>query len=335
MRESYLKAGKVPEKILQRLIFSQKGIRREEVLMGPMLGEDCAAVAIDSDEIFLLSSDPITATEDNIGYLAVHITLNDLAAAGAEPIGLMITILLPPKYPEAKLESIFHQLHQTAGQYGLALLGGHTEVTDAVNRAVISMTGVAKIKKDKALLKKEILPGDSIVMTKYVGLEGTAILAEAKAEELKHLYSEDFIERAKALSAFISVLPESKVAMQTEDIDLKAMHDVTEGGVLGALWELSVKAEKGLEIQMEEIPILQETVEVTEFFDINPYKLISSGTMLMVATNGKKLVEALKAADIPAQIIGHFTDNNDKILCYSGVRQSILPPEGDELYKVL
>ena len=335
MKDNYLTIGKVPEKLLNRWVFSAPAAERPEVLQGPMLGEDCAAVELAAGEILILSTDPITATEENIGYLAVHVTLNDLAAAGAEPVGLMATLLLPPNYPQSRLEKIFTELRQTAAAQNLAILGGHTEVTDAVNRAVVSIAGVGKIKKDKALLNKTMQAGDSIVMTKYAGLEGTAILAKAKAAELGGRFGADFIKRAQTLDQFLSVRPESQTAMNCDAAGLKAMHDVTEGGVLGALWELAVKAGRGLEADLTAVPILRETIEISEFFDINPYKLISSGAMLMIAENGQTLVEALAAAAIPAKVIGHLTDGQEKVACYAGIRQAILPPAADEIYKVL
>ncbi len=335
MKENYLAIGKVSEKLLDRWIFSAPVVQRQEVLQGPMQGEDCAALELAADEILVLSTDPITATEENIGYLAVHVTLNDLAAAGAEPIGLLATVLLPPDYPQSSLENIFAELRQTAFAQSLAILGGHTEVTDAVNRAVLSITGVGKLPKAKALLGKAMQAGDSIVMTKYAALEGTSILAKAKAEELSACFSRDFLSRAQAMDSFISVLPESRVAMDCAEAGLKAMHDITEGGVLGALWELAAKADKGLEVDLAAVPILRETIEISEFFDINPYKLISSGSMLMIAENGDALVKALEGAGIPAKLIGRLLDTKEKVACYSGIRQAILPPAGDELYKVL
>lgn len=335
MKDNYLTIGKVPEKLLNRWVFSAPAAERPEVLQGPMLGEDCAAVELAAGEILILSTDPITATEENIGYLAVHVTLNDLAAAGAEPVGLMATLLLPPNYPQSRLEKIFTELRQTAAAQNLAILGGHTEVTDAVNRAVVSIAGVGKIKKGKALLNKTMQAGDSIVMTKYAGLEGTAILAKAKAAELGGRFGADFIKRAQTLDQFLSVRPESQTAMNCDAAGLKAMHDVTEGGVLGALWELAVKAGRGLEADLTAVPILRETIEISEFFDINPYKLISSGAMLMIAENGQALAEALAAAAIPAKVIGHLTDGQEKVACYAGIRQAILPPAADEIYKVL
>lgn len=335
MEDNYLTIGKVPEKLLSRWVFSAPAAKRPEVLQGPGLGEDCAAVELAAGEILILSTDPITATEENIGYLAVYVTLNDLAAAGAEPVGLMATLLLPPNYPQSRLEKIFTELRQTAAAQNLAILGGHTEVTDAVNRAVVSIAGVGKIKKDKALLNKTMQAGDSIVMTKYAGLEGTAILAKAKAAELGGRFGADFIKRAQTLDQFLSVRPESQTAMNCDAAGLKAMHDITEGGVLGALWELAVKAGRGLEADLTAVPILRETIEISEFFDINPYKLISSGAMLMIAENGEALAEALAAAAIPAKVIGHLTDGQEKVACYAGIRQAILPPAADEIYKVL
>ena len=284
-----MKIGKVSENVLKRTVL--KGIKntREEVLIGAGQGEDCAVLELKEDEVFVTSTDPITGTATDIGRLAVHVAVNDLAAQGAEPIGLLTTALLPEDYKESRLKRIMEQYKETCASLGIQPLGGHTEVTRAVNRPVLSVTGIGKAKKNRLTNTSNAKPGMDIIITKWVGLEGTSILAKEKEEELLTRYPRSLVEDAKNFDAFLSVLPESRVAVRNGAV---AMHDITEGGVFGALWELSVSAGVGIEVDLKKIPIRQETVEVCEFYDLNPYCLISSGSMLIVAENGYDCVKA-------------------------------------------
>ena len=327
-----MKVGKVPEAVLKRSVLKQIRTNRPEVLLGASVGEDCAAVALKEDEMFVLSTDPITGTAKDIGHLAIQITLNDLASAGAEPIGVMLTFLLPEKISEAKLRTMMEQAEAAAHAANVQIMGGHTEVTRVVNQPVISVVGVGKAKKGHLISTAGARPGMDVIVTKWVGLEGTSIIAKEREDDLLTRYPKTLVETAKKFDAYLSVLPEAAVAVKS---GVSAMHDVTEGGIFGALWEMAESAGVGLEIDLKKIPIRQETVEVCEFFDINPYELICSGSMLMAAADGNGLVRALTAANIPAVCIGKVTEGNDRVLLSGEERRFLEPPKVDELYKVV
>lgn len=300
--------------------------------MGASIGEDCAAVALQEDEMFVLSTDPITGTAKDIGHLAIQITLNDLASAGAEPVGVMLTFLLPEKLSEAKLRTMMEQAEAAAHAANVQIMGGHTEVTRAVNQPIISVVGVGKAKKGQLISTGGARPGMDVIVTKWIGLEGTSIIAKEKEQELLTRYPETLVAEAKAFDRYLSVLPEARAAVR---FGVSAMHDVTEGGIFGALWELAESAGVGLEIDLKKLPLRQETVEVCEFFDINPYELISSGSMLMAAADGNGLVRALEAAGIPAVCVGKVTDGNDRVILSGEERRFLEPPKADELYRVV
>lgn len=300
--------------------------------MGASVGEDCAAVALQEDEMFVLSTDPITGTAKDIGHLAVQITLNDLASAGAEPIGVMLTFLLPEKLSEAKLRAMMEQAEEAAHAANVQIMGGHTEVTRVVNQPVISVVGVGKAKKGRLISTAAARPGMDVIVTKWIGLEGTSIIAKEKEAELLTRYPKALVDEAKGFDRYLSVLPEAATAVKS---GVSAMHDVTEGGIFGALWEMAESAGVGLEIDLKKIPIRQETVEVCEFFDVNPYELISSGSMLMAASDGNGLVRALEAEGIPAVCIGKVTDGNDRVIVSGEERRFLEPPKTDELYRVV
>ena len=327
-----MKIGKVPENVLKRSVFKQIKFKREEVLIHPGVGEDCAVLELAPDEVFVLSTDPITGAVSDIGTLAVHVTANDLASAGAEPVGLLLTILLPPDAEEADLKSLMRELESACASLNIEIIGGHTEVTPVVNQPVVTVTGVGKVKKDQVIFTKGALPGQDIVVTKWVGLEGTAIIAAGKEKLLKEHYSQDFVDRAKGFLEHISVVKE---AMAARDFGVSSMHDITEGGIFGALWEVAAAGGVGLTVDLKKIPLRQETVEICEYFDLNPYQLISSGSMLIACDRGHDLVEYLAQRHIHSAVVGKFTDNNDKIIIYDeGETRYLEPPKTDELYKV-
>lgn len=325
-----MKIGKIPESTLKKVILEQLGTKREEVLIGPGIGEDCAALKLKEGEVFVLSTDPITGAAEEAGRLAVHVTANDLISSGAEPVGLMLTVLLPPETKEKELRQLSSEVQEECVKLGIAVIGGHTEVTDAVRKPLISVTGVGKVKEDQLLSTKGARPGQDIVVTKYIGLEGTGIIAREQEDLLGKRFSAEFLDEAKACLEYVSVVPEGKIAQAYAS----AMHDITEGGIYGALWEVAQASGVGLEVTIEDIPVKQHTVELCEFFDLNPYQLISSGSMLITTDHGNALVRALEQEGIKASVIGRTTDSKDKIIYRDGKAASLEAPKQDELYKI-
>ena len=327
-----MKTGKIPESVLKRSVLRQLHNRRDEVLLGAGVGEDCAALTLEADEVFVMSTDPITGTGKEMGSLAVITTANDLASSGAEPVGVMLTILLPEESEEALLKEIMRDAEATCEKFHMQILGGHTEVSAAVNRPVISVSGVGKVKKDAMIKTGGARPGMDIVVSKWSGIEGTVILAKERERELLGRYATTFIDRSKDLDAYISVLSEAAVAARS---GVSAMHDITEGGIFGALWEMAEASGVGLEIDLKKIPVRQETIEICEFFGLNPYELISGGSMLMAAEDGNQLVHELEKAGIPAAVIGKAMAGNDRVLRNEEERRFLEPPKPDELYRVI
>ena len=231
-----MKVGKISETVLKRSIFKQIHTKRDEVLLGAGVGEDCAAVKLAPGEIFVISTDPITGTVKDVGMLAIQITANDLASSGAEPVGVMLTVLLPEEIEEADIRKMMEQVEEACSRFHIQVMGGHTEVTRAVNQPVISVTGVGKVREDRLVSTAGAKPGQDILVTKWIGIEGTSIIAKEKERELRQRFSEAFVETAKGFDQYLSVVPESQIAVEH---GVSAMHDVTEGGIYGALWEVA------------------------------------------------------------------------------------------------
>ena len=326
-----MKVGKVSETILKRSIFKQIRTKRDEVLLGAGVGEDCAAMKLEPGEIFVISTDPITGTVKDIGTLAIQVTANDLASSGAEPVGVMLTVLLPEAVTEEDIKKMMSQVEEACSKVRIQVMGGHTEITRAVTQPVISVTGVGKAKEDRLVSTAGAKAGQDILVTKWIGIEGTSIIAKEKEEELRKRFSGSFIDTAKGFDQYLSVLPEASVAVE---FGISAMHDVTEGGIYGALWELAEASQVGLEIDLKAIPIRQETVEICEYFGLNPYYLISSGCMLMAGERGHDLVRELKKAGIPAAVIGKAVEGKAKRILNGEEEAFLERPKTDELYQI-
>ena len=326
-----MKIGKVQESVLKRSVLRQLKTRRGEIILGAGLGEDCAILAPGEGEIILLSSDPITGTGKDMARYGIHASANDIAASGGEPTAVLLTILLPPSCEEKELRELMAQPEETCASLHIQIAGGHTEVTDAVNRMVLTVTAVGKAAAGTAVATGTAKPGGDLVVTKWIALEGTSIAAKEKEEQLRTRFPGFLVEEAMAFDRYLSIIPEAAVAGKS---GVWAMTDVTEGGIFGALWEMAESSGVGLEIDLKKLPIRQETVEICNFLDWNPYELISGGSLLIAAENGADLVRKLEAEKIPAAVVGRTTRGKDRIVKNGEEKRFLEPAKPDELYQL-
>jgi hydrogenase maturation factor len=291
---------------------------------------DCGAIET-GGRICVFSSDPITAASRDAGRLAVHVSLNDVAAAGAEPVGLLLTVMAPPGTAHDRLGELVRQAQEEAAKLNTEIIGGHTEFTDAVNRVVLCTTAIGLAPANGRVFSAAgARPGDELVLTKWAGMEGTAIIASDLVDfTAKHLTAEE-AETAQGLVKNISVVPEGRLAA---GLSVTAMHDVTEGGVLGAAWEMAEASGCGVEVHADNVPILDITKKLCKAGGLNPLRLISSGCMLMAAISGKQVVKVLKANGIESAVIGRFVEHGNTI-CIGEKTETMEPPESDELYRL-
>lgn len=325
-----MKIGKLPTEILEQKILSKIKSTRKEILVGAGVGEDCSVIDF-GDEVCVLSTDPITGASKGIGKLAIHISCNDVASNGVEPIAILLTILAPESARLEEIAQVLEEAKETATQLNVEIIGGHTEVSAAVNRMIVSTTCIGKGKKQSMVTSHGAQPGDDVLMTKWVGLEGSAILAQDREEELKKVFSTDLLEEAKGYMSYISVLKEGMLAGR---IGATAMHDVTEGGLLGALWEIAAASKVGVEIEETLIPLTEATRKICEYFKINPLGLISSGVMLITTHNTEKLLSDFRERGMQVTKIGRVVEGQS-VLIEDGERIPLAPPKVDELFKVI
>lgn len=326
-----MKVGKLPNSLLKEIIIDKLRKERKEVLVRPGIGEDCGVVDFEGN-VCVVSSDPITGAVNEVGRLAVHVSCNDIASCGAEPVGLVLTVLVPPGAEKEDIKTVMTQVNETAASLNVDIIGGHTEVTDAVTRFVIVSTVLGKTLRDKLVTTKGARPGDDIVITKSAGLEGTAIIAHDKENELVDKIGYDAVQRAKAFINRISVVKEGIIA---GEFGVNSMHDVTEGGILGAVWEIAEASGTGALIFRDKIPIEEETLKICNNYCLDPLKLISSGCMIITCKNGGGLVKVLEDNGINATVIGSITESKEKKLVLKDMSVFIDEPLSDELYKVV
>ena len=328
--------GKVPQKILEKIVLKYLGLKRKEVILGPAVGEDGAIIEI-GDKAIVSSVDPITGAIKRIGWLAVNICANDVATFGVKPAFFSSCILLPENSNERALEEICRQIDEAARRLEMAVIGGHTEVTPELTHPIIVGYCVGITKKGDYVTSGGAKDGDQLILTKTAGIEGTAILATEKYEKLKKVIDNEMLISAKSFFDKISVVDDALIAFKCGGVD--AMHDPTEGGILGGIHEMADASRVGVKIYQEKIPIAKETLKICSFFEIDPLQLISSGALLIAARKGKsqEIVEKLRARGINASIIGEFVENQEiRILINRNGKELQLPkPKYDHLWIAL
>lgn len=323
-----MRIGKISENVLKRSVLKKIKTHRKEVINGAAIGTDCAVLSFGEGYDIVLSTTPVTASMENISTYAIYMALNNIAAAGAEPVGVMLSILLPEWTEETELQQMMEQAQGICNACGAEIIGGHTEVTSEVNEPVITVTGVGKRGVQMGALQG-VETDQDIVISKWIGLEGTIRLARERKDELCTRYPARMVEDAAAYDRYLSIIPEAATAMKS---GVCGMHDVSRGGVFGALWELAQRAGVGLEIDLKKIPVKQETVEICEFFGLNPYELLSGGCLIMTVKDGSALVEALERENIPAVVVGRTTKSNDRVIYNEDEKRYLDRPKTDQIY---
>ncbi|QDA31662.1 hydrogenase [Thermococcus indicus] len=329
-----LPAGKIPPEKLREIVFNRLGARGERVIIGADLGVDAAAIDF-GETVLVASTDPITGAGEGIGFYAVHVNANDVATFGARPKWFLASILLPENSDEAILSGIMEELHRSAAKLGVAIVGGHTEVTPGLDRPIVVGTMLGEVQREKLVTSNGSKPGDAIILTKWAGLEGTSIIASERAEELEGAFGRGFVERARKFIEMISVVED---ALTANEVGVHAMHDPTEGGIANGLHEMADAAGLGFRVYAERIPIREETLEICRFYGLNPLALISSGALMIAAPRDgvDDILNALGEKGINASVIGEFVeDPGVRVIVENGEERPLERPESDELWKVV
>ena len=312
---SIIKSGKLSINQLEEIIFKNLGYERDDIITRPFIGQDCGCF-LGNDDIITVTSDPITATSKDIGRLAVIVNLNDIATSFATPLAITVTILAPVGTTQEEIKKIMSDISDECVKNKIQVIGGHTEVTSAVNRPIVSITAFGRIERSKFNNISKVESGQKIYMSKSISLEGIMIIVKEKKEELKDVF---YVELCIIQHAYV-----------LRNNDISFLHDVTEGGILGAIYEMMRYCNKGCVINYNDIKINNITRKVCDHYNIDPTRLISSGCMLIITDD--ILEEEIDGVSFTQ--IGVVTDDN-MIFIRDGKMNDITEPDSDAIYEVL
>ena len=327
--------GKIPPRVLTRSVYPFLGKRSKNVVLGPGIGRDAAIVHLDK-RVLVFSTDPITGASRHIGAHAIHVNANDIAVAGAVPVWFLCTILVPPGTNESELRGIMKEVNKEARKLGITVIGGHTEATHDLKHPIIAGFMVGESKRGTYLTAEGGHEGDTLLMTKTAGIEGTAVLAADHSRLLKRKGVDDrTISRALRFSNMISIVREAVIASKTKGVT--AMHDPTEGGVLNGLWELAEASGRGIIVESDKIPVAPETRTISDALKLDPLKLLGSGSLVIAVAAPRKdaVLERLNENRIRATEIGRLTRNNKgRLVNHGGIQRRLTAVNRDELYRI-
>lgn len=347
-----MKTGKISESILKRSVLKQIEKVHSDVLKGAGVGEDCAFLSWEKHDDnkdadsggMAVSTQTVALGISDAAFLAVMAAANNLAAAGALAKAVTLAVTLPEGAEEILLRKLMEQALDCCRKLKIQIVGGHTEVSRSVRQPVVTATVMGQYQKNAVLTdaKKEKQAagktdvyspaGLDIVVSKWIGMEGTSIIAKEKERELLKRFPPALVKMAGEQRDYLSVASEAATALKS---GVYAMHDVRNGGIFGALWEISRKLGVGLCVDLKKIPVRQETIEICEFYNLNPYELISGGMLIMLTRDGQRLAEDLENEGINGIVIGSTNDGNDKIIVNQEEIRYLEPPVPDEINKLI
>ena len=336
-----MRVGKITENALKRSVLKQ--IRTEyKGIESAAVGTDCA---FSYEKKTFSAIYPVTENISDPGFFAVMKAANSLIAQGIKPDHVALSILLPADAEEKVLKKIVADALRACRMCGTVYSGGHSEVTTGVTRALVtaSAVGTARVNHEKEETLKEPLwqgksiynkprAGQSLVITKWIALEGTSMLAAEKKQELSARYPVPFIEEAEGFKALLDIRKEAEIIEGYKDV---CVHDLSSGGVYAALWEMAQRAGCGLTAELKKIPVRQETIEICEFFEVNPYEILSGGALLVATGEPEEVIASLQAEGIAAALIGRLNEGNDRIIINDDEQRFLELPQADEIHKVL
>lgn len=316
-----LPSGKLPNRLLHDFL-DQFVFDDASVLINPGVGEDIAAIDIESKEVLILKSDPITFATDSIGQYAVMVNANDIATSGATPRWFLATLFFPCGTTASQIRYVFEELKSFCRQSGITLCGGHTEITDAVTRPMVAGMMAGTVARRDMIDKRRMKKGDRVLLTKGVAVEGTALIArEFGARLQKSGMPASEIDRCRQFLDNISIITEAKIA--AANAGTSAMHDITEGGLATAIEELSIAGNRSIRVDTDLIPVYPETQKICDLLGINPLGLIGSGSLLICCRSEEchRLIEDIAAAGIVITAIGEVMGRGNGIRAYKGNKQ--------------
>ena len=326
-----MKIGKVSQTVLKRSMLKPLKFQREEAIFSPSIEEMCYGIRCKEEEEILSTSTVLFGDEKDLGVFALAQVMNELATKGARTVGVSMHIVLPPHAYESRLKAMVEAVERAGSCRGVQVLNAKAEVSPAVSKAFVYLTGIGVLEKGKMLRASMAKPEQDIVLLKWIGLEGTLRVIHEKEEVLRNRFVGSFID---------GFLKKDVQVFSVEEIELakaygaSGIYQITEGGILAALWDMAEAAEIGISVELKKMSICQETVEVCEYFQLNPYQLTSAGSVLIVTERGEELVEKYQEMGVCATVLGRTTKEQVKVILGGEEKRFLDKPVPDELFKI-
>ncbi len=333
-----METGKLPPELLAELL-TNLGAPDHRVVVGPAPGEDCAVVDM-GDRFLVAKSDPITFTADRIGWYVVQVNANDIACTGATPKWFLPTVLMPKRFTHDDVRGLFADLSLACEELGVAVIGGHTEVTLDIDRPIVSGTMLGELMdRDRLVSTGGAKDGDSVILTTGVAIEGTAILASECRDELRSAGVDDnTIARAADYLTRPGISVVSAARALFESVNVNSFHDVTEGGIVTALREVATASNLGVVFEAESTPVLSECEKICSVLDIDPLGLLGSGALIatMPSIDAPRALKALDSVGVNGWEIGQMIEAEDGMWLIDRQGEHTMPEfRRDELARYL
>jgi hydrogenase expression/formation protein HypE len=335
--------GKFSLDLIEKIVYPRLGAKRAEVLVGPGHGRDNAVIRLGCNQVLVATADPLSVIPalglKDSAYLSVHLLASDLATCGFPPRFMMVNLSLPPRMKNEEFEEYWTCLDFECRKLGIAIVGGHTGRYVGSDYTVVGGGVMMTLAPEKRYLASNMSkPGDALIMTKGTAIATTAILSRAFPKTIEKAYGASFLKKARLYLRQFSVVEDALTAASVglRDKGVTAMHDVTEGGLLGALYELSEASKIGLEIELSGVIITQEAKLVCDLFNLSPYSTLSEGTLIIAVKPEKaqKVLRALELKGIKSRIIGKVTDARDgRWIKREGRKEPLAKPSADPYWK--
>lgn len=326
-----MKLGKVSQTVYQRSVKKQLYIEEGTALIPPSQAERCYGITGQEGEEVISCDVSLYGNEKDLGVFAIAQAVNHLAAAGARPVGVSLTILLPDFAYESRLKAMMRDVQDAASKWRISILAADVQIVPNIGTTIVHATAQGTVERGKCIHSGKALPDQDIVQINHIGTEG-ALRAKREKEEIPaERFSPSFLAQIEKMNEEICSIKEMETAAA---IGVSAMHQIVDGGIMAALWSLAEDSGIGLSVDMRKIAVRQETIEVCECFHLNPYQLTSAGCVLVVTDKGEELADALNRQGMSAVVIGRTQKGNEKVLLNGGEKRYLDRPSPDELNRI-
>ncbi len=334
--------GKISPDIFDEMIYPALGKKNPKVLVGPQHGVDVGVVDIGGGKVMVTTTDPIFIVPnygfERAAWFALHILVSDVVTSGLKPSYLTIDLNLPLSIKKEELNAMWKVISSECDRMGIAIISGHTAKYEGCNYPMVGGATVMAIgNKNKYVTPRDARPGDKIIVTKGAAIEATGLFAVTFEKKIEKIFGKEFSKRASNIFYKMSVVEDALIAASVgvRNKGVTSMHDATECGVWGGLYEIAQASGVGMQIIKENIIILPEVKAICEHFKMDPYTAISEGTLLITAKAeyAQKIVDKLKKNNIDSSIVGTVVKKEKGIMIVeNGVETKLEHPRIDPFW---